>query len=91
MLTLEISKRFKKSLKKYQNNKKILQELELVVDYLIHKKRLPEKYNDHELIGNMKSIRECHVKPDTLLLYYIIDDKGVLRLYEIGSHSDVFG
>ncbi len=91
MLTLEISKRFKKSLKKYQNNKKVLQELELVVDYLINKKRLPEKYRDHELTGNMKSIRECHVKPDTLLLYYIIDDKGVLRLYEIGSHSDVFG
>ena len=91
MLTLEISKRFKKSLKKYQNNKKLLKELELVVGYLIHKKHLPEKYRDHELTGNMKSIRECHVKPDTLLLYYIIDDEGVLRLYEIGSHSDVFG
>ncbi|PHS19638.1 MAG: type II toxin-antitoxin system mRNA interferase toxin, RelE/StbE family [Kangiella sp.] len=91
MLTLEISRRFKKSLKKYKNNKKVLQELELVVDSLIRHKVLPEKYRDHELSGNMKSIRECHVRPDTLLLYYVVDDKGVLKLYEIGSHSDVFG
>jgi len=33
MLTLEISKRFKKSLKKYKNNKKVLQELNIVIEF----------------------------------------------------------
>ncbi|NQZ08491.1 MAG: type II toxin-antitoxin system YafQ family toxin [Algicola sp.] len=91
MLTLEISKRFKKSLKKYKNNKTVLQELTQVLDYLVNQTNLPEKYRDHELTGNKKGIRECHVKPDTLLLYYVIDEKGVLRLYDLGSHSDMFG
>ncbi|MFK5949201.1 MAG: type II toxin-antitoxin system YafQ family toxin [Methylococcales bacterium] len=91
MLSLEISKQFKKSLKKYKNNKNILQELDKVLDYLLNEKPLPVKYKDHELTGNFKKIRECHVKPDTLLLYFVVDEKGVLKLYDFGSHSDVFG
>jgi len=90
MLSLEISKRFKKSLKRYKNNKKVLEELETVIDYLIYDHKLPLKYKDHQLTGNMKSIRECHVQPDTLLLYFIISSDGVLKLYDIGSHSEVF-
>ena len=90
MLTLEISKRFKKSLKKYKNNKKVLQELQRVIEFLIYEKNLPVKYRDHELTGNFKSIRECHLKPDALLLYFVVDVKGVLKLYDLGSHSEVF-
>ena len=91
MLRLEISKRFKKSLKKYKNNKKVLQELELVIDLLIFEKKLPVKYKDHELTGNLKTIRECHLKPDALLLYFVISEQEILKLYDLGSHSDVFG
>ena len=43
------------------------------------------------LTGNLKNIRECHVKSDALLLYFVIDDLGVLRLYDFGSHADMFG
>lgn len=63
----------------------------MVIDFLVNETRLPQKYVDHELTGNMRAIRECHVKPDTLLLYYVVDDQGVLRLYDIGSHADIFG
>jgi len=91
MLTLEISKSFKKSLKKYKNNKKVLQELNIVIELLLNDEVLPEKYKDHVLTGNLKNIRECHVKPDALLLYFVIDDLGVLRLYDFGSHADMFG
>jgi mRNA interferase YafQ len=91
MLTLELSKRFKKSLKKYKHNKQVLQELKLVLDYLVNQTNLPQKYQDHELTGSKKGIRECHVKPDTLLLYYVIDEQGVLRLYDLGSHAEMFG
>jgi len=43
MLTLELSKSFKKSLKKYKNNKKALQELNIVIELLLNDEVLPEK------------------------------------------------
>ena len=49
---------------------------------------LIDKYKDHQLKGNMKDFRECHIKPD-LLLIYMIDDT-LLKLVDIGSHSDLF-
>jgi len=49
---------------------------------------LVDKYKDHQLKGNMKEFRECHIKPDLLLMYGIIDD--VLELVNIGSHSEIF-
>jgi len=27
------------------------------------------KYKDHQLKGNMREFRECHIKPDLLLVY----------------------
>jgi mRNA interferase YafQ len=56
--------------------------------FLLEEKKLPEKYLDHELTGNYVGFRECHVKPDALLIYWT-DDKYV-HLVRIGSHSDLF-
>lgn len=50
---------------------------------------LDPKYKDHQLIGNYKKYRECHIKPDWLLIYMIEDDVLVLTLVETGSHSDL--
>ena len=49
---------------------------------------LAKKYQDHQLIGSMKEFRECHIKPDLLLIYMIEDN--VLKLIDIGSHSELF-
>ena len=49
---------------------------------------LIEKYKDHQLIGKMKDFRECHIKPDLLLIYMIEDN--TLKLVDIGSHSELF-
>lgn len=84
------SKAFKKSYKKYKNNKQVLLELEKVLNILQCNQPLPTKYKDHGLKGSHRGIRECHIKPDDLLLYYIADDKGILKLYDIGSHADIF-
>ena len=89
-LTIEQSKAFKKSYRKYRYNKAVLKELFYVLDLLQHRKALPEKYRDHELKGNFKSVRECHIKPDELLLYFIIEER-VLKLVDIGSHAKLFG
>jgi len=49
---------------------------------------LISKYKDHQLKGDMKDFRECHIKPDLLLIYII--DIDTLKLVDIGSHSDLF-
>ena len=50
--------------------------------------RLEPKYKDHKLRGDYKDFRECHIKPDLLLIYQI--DGQFLYLVRIGSHSDLF-
>jgi mRNA interferase YafQ len=57
---------------------------------LINDDGLPEKYRDHSLIGDWSGYRECHIKPDLLLIYKKGDDH-ILRLARLGSHSDLFG
>lgn len=59
-----------------------------VVYNLLCDVKLEDKYKDHQLKGNMKDFRECHIKPDLLLVYMIEDD--TLKLVDIGSHSELF-
>ena len=51
---------------------------------------LNAKYKDHDLMGNYKGTRECHIEPDWLLVYEIKDDVLVLMLYRLGTHSELF-
>ena len=64
--------------------------LDDVVDTLRQGKELDEKYRDHSLSGNFASFRECHIKPDWLLVYLIENDILTLTLVDTGSHSDLF-
>ena len=52
--------------------------------------KLDAKYRDHDLTGNYKGTRECHIEPDWLLIYEICGDVLVLMLYRLGSHSELF-
>jgi len=79
---------FKKQYKKLSaNNKELLKE---VIILLAQNIELEEKYNDHKLTGNFKDLRECHVKPDLLLIYKINDDILELALVQVGNHSSLF-
>ena len=51
---------------------------------------LPESWRDHVLSGIWSSYRECHLKPDLLLIYRKADADS-LRLARLGSHSELFG
>lgn len=51
---------------------------------------LPAKNRDHPLAGEWDDHRECHLKPD-LLLIYRKPDAVVLQLVRLGSHSELFG
>ncbi len=90
MLDIVSSNRFKKDLKiaiKRGYNIKLLDD---VVNQLAMQKNLEEKYKDHELTGDFKGFRECHITPDWLLIYQIIDDELLLYLSRTGTHSDLF-
>ena len=52
--------------------------------------KLDVKYRDHDLVGNYKGARECHIEPDWLLVYEYRNDVLVLMLYRLGSHSELF-
>lgn len=65
-------------------------DLEDVVAMLAGNMPLDPKYRDHPLGGNLKGFRECHIKPD-LLLMYALPDTETLHLVRLGPHSDLFG
>lgn len=51
---------------------------------------LDARYRDHDLSGDWLGYRECHIKPDLLLIYQRVgDDKLILA--RLGSHSELFG
>lgn len=62
-----------------------------VVEKLSNGEILDERYQDHRLIGDYKDFRECHIKPDLLLIYRIYDAVLELYLAQVGSHSELFG
>ena len=49
---------------------------------------LAERYRDHPLSGDWAGFRDCHVKPDLVLIYEKPDDT-TLRLVRLGSHSEL--
>jgi mRNA interferase YafQ len=79
---------FKKDYKKLSNDNKIL--LKDFILKLANSETLDEKYKDHKLIGNYIGCRECHIKPNLLLIYRINDNVLELALVRVGTHSDLF-
>lgn len=61
-----------------------------VVDKLASRQQLPEKNRDHELSGDYAGFRECHVAPDWLLVYRVVEEDLILYLMRTGTHSDLF-
>ena len=69
---------------------KDLAKLKYVVNELANQRPLDEKYRDHELTGNYRNFRECHVEPDWLLIYRIEKGELTLALVRTGTHSNLF-
>lgn len=89
MLKLEYSRQFKKDFKKIAKlSIPDVVEVGHVIKQLQLGETLPEKYVDHSLSGNWQNYRDCHVKPD-LVLIYKVDDTS-LKLARIGIHSELF-
>lgn len=87
MRTIDRSSIFKRDFKKHGEIDVALIE---VLYKLINDEVLPEKYRDHALTGDWLGYRECHIKPDLLLIYKQSNEDS-LRLARLGSHSELFG
>lgn len=93
MRTIERSTAFKRDYKRIKTMPRYKKNLDSlisdVLECLIADKVLPERNFDHGLSGEWNGYRECHIKPD-LLLIYKKPDPFILRLARIGSHSELF-
>ena len=83
------TKKFKKSYKKLHLKDTDEAIYIDVVSKLLNGVPLDKKHKDHFLKGNPEQYKECHLKPDLLLIYRVYRDE--LQLIDIGSHSDLFG
>lgn len=90
MLDIVPSNQFKKDLRLAKKRGCKMDNLRRVIDILAHEQKLDAKYHDHELTGNYKGFRECHVEPDWLLIYRINQDALEIFLFRTGTHSDLF-
>ena len=63
-------------------------ELIALVKALAGDQPLAPRYRDHALSGDWKDHRDCHLKPDLVLIYRKPDDE-LLQLVRLGSHSEL--
>jgi mRNA interferase YafQ len=90
MRSIEITVRFKRDYRREKKTDPRLDDvLRPILDLLAADAPLPPKLVDHPLGGTWRGFRDCHVKPDLVLIYG--KPKGVLSLARLGSHSELFG
>lgn len=87
---IRFTSQFKRDLKLAKRQGKDTDKLFAVIEQLANGETLAEKYRDHDLSGEYKGCRECHIEPDWLLIYEIDHGVLVLMLYRVGSHSALF-
>lgn len=87
---VRFTNQFKKDIKLAKKQGKDIDKLFDVIGILANGETLAEKYRDHDLSGNFKGCRECHIEPDWLLIYEIDNNVLVLVLNRVGSHSELF-
>lgn len=91
MLEVFYSNQFKKDYKKAVKRHNDVEELFKVIELLKNQQPLPLEKRDHALTGDYSGYRECHVHPDFLLVYKVVDSQLQLYLYRTGTHADLFG
>ena len=87
MIKAQLGSKFKKDYKKAGQQGRDIGTLKNVMIRLQKQEQLDSKFRDHDLIGNWKGCRECHLGADWLLIYRIEDDTIVF--IRTGSHTEV--
>jgi mRNA interferase YafQ len=91
MRTIKASSRFRKDVERESggaNRGVIAEELPVLLDLLVRDAALPASARDHVLTGNKIGYRDCHIRPDLVLIYKKPDDEW-LYLVRLGSQSEL--
>lgn len=93
MRTIDFATKYKRDYKReakgpYQRT--LDAEIHAVVTLLLNDEPLSSHHRDHSLGGEWSGYRECHIRPDLLLVYRKPND-SLLYLARLGSHSELFG
>ena len=88
MYIFKPTSRFKRQYKKLNQDDKTRSKA--VIDKLLNGEILEPKHNDHKLTGQYEGFRECHIKPDLLLINKKEKRILILTCLAIGSHSELF-
>jgi mRNA interferase YafQ len=91
MRTVKYTKRFKRDYKRERSGRygKALDILlTQTIEMLAADAQLERRYFDHALSGEWKDHRDCHIRPDLVLIYRKPDPES-LELVRLGSHSEL--
>lgn len=91
MQRIERTKQFKQDYRrelKGRHRTTLETDLVEVLQVLINNQPLAVKHRYHALTGDWKDYRDCHIKPDLILIYRKPNDE-VLQLVRLGSHSEL--
>lgn len=91
MRTIKFTNRFKRDTKREilgRHRATLERDLLAVVKRLASDEPLPRSSYDHPLVGEWADHRDCHIRPD-LVLIYRKPDKATVELVRLGSHSEL--
>ena len=91
MRTIEYTSQFKRDFRRVRkgpHRRALEADFSRIINALATDQPLSEKRRDHALTGDWSDHRDCHIKPD-LVLIYRKPAENVLQLVRLGSHSDL--
>jgi len=91
MFTPAYTRQFERDLNRQRRGGRDLSELKAVMVSILAGERLGLKFRDHKLTGAWQGRRECHIRPDWLLIYKIDSGRNLIIFERTGSHTDLFG
>jgi len=88
MRTPSYTTQFERDLRLMQRRGKNAQKLKAILSALINEEPLAKRQHDHPLVGNYSGRRECHIEPDWLLIYKLLNTEIIFE--RTGTHADLF-
>ena len=85
MMEIVFTNKMKRDAKLMKKRGKDISKLTAILKLLAKRGPMPERYKDHQLSGNLKDFRECHIEPDWLLVYQILEDTLILSASGTGA------
>ena len=90
MLSAVFTTAFSRDLKRAVKRGKDPSKIAKVIDLLCSQEPLPASLKDHPLKGDYAGFRDCHIEPDLVLIYRVVQSELQLICAHLGTHSDLF-